>query len=233
MNKKNVGWGLVLILLAVYLIVSRLGFWPNFPFFTVVFTIVFGYGVINGIAKRSFVQSIMSLAILGCIYDKQLHIEPITPWILLISALLISAGLEMIFKNIKKKNAYGNTYHFSTEKTTDFVDGDYVRCENTFGSTCKYINSEHFTDANIENTFGTLNVYFDNAIMANGTCNVKVENTFGETNLYFPKTWRVDCQQSAAFGDIKFRGQGSLDADAPLVRLNAEASFGSIQIYFN
>ena len=92
MNKKNVGLGFVLIVLAVYLIVSRMGLLPALPFFKVIFTVFFGYGVIHGILRRSFFESIMSLAVLGCMYDDLLHIEAITPWILLFAAFLIFHG---------------------------------------------------------------------------------------------------------------------------------------------
>lgn len=231
MSKKNVGWGLVLIVLAVYLIVSRMGLLPALPFFKVIFTAFFGYGVIHGILKRSFFETIMSLAILGCMYDDLLHIEAITPWILLFSALLISCGLDMIFRNWRHRVHVEGS--FRSCRTDNYADSDFIKCENSFGSTNKYVNTDHLTGAAIENNFGALNVYFDNAVIANGEAEISVENNFGETNLYIPKTWRVDCKQSTAFGDIRFYGQANADMDAPLLRINAETNFGAIKVYFN
>lgn len=231
MSKKNVGWGLVLIVLAVYLIVSRMGLLPALPFFKVIFTVFFGYGVIHGILRRSFFESIMSLAVLGCMYDDLLHIEEITPWILLLAAFLISCGLDMIFRNWKKR-IYADG-KFRSCRTDNYADSSFVRCENSFGLTNKYVNTEHLTGASIENNFGSMNVYFDNAVIANGEAEISAENNFGEMNLYIPKTWRVDCRQDAAFGDVHFYGQGNADMDAPLLRIKAETNFGAINVYFN
>ena len=234
MKKKNVLWGLVMVLLAVYMIISGLGYLPEVSFFTGIFTIIFGYSVIRGVIKKSFFQTIMSLAILGCLYSRPLQIEAITPWILLGAAILLSIGLEILFKN-RTVHVYARPgkVEFGAYKTSDFVDGDYVRCENQFGTTAKYVNSEHFAQADIENHFGSLNVYFDNAIMGNFSASVKVENNFGETNLYFPATWRIECRQNCAFGSVIMKGHGSENTDAPLVRLDAEANFGAVNVYFN
>ena len=41
--------------------------------------------------------------------------------------------------------------------------GEQLCCENNFGSAIRYINSDNFKSAKIENNFGSLTVYFDNA----------------------------------------------------------------------
>ena len=84
MKKKSIALGIVLILLAVYLVVSRLGFAPALPFFTIVFTLILAYTTIKGFVKLHFTEAFLSLAILGCIHDELLHIEALTPWTLLL-----------------------------------------------------------------------------------------------------------------------------------------------------
>lgn len=78
--------------------------------------------------------------------------------------------------------------------------GEHIRCENNFGSAIRYINSEHFCDAQLENNFGSMSVYFDNAIIAGEAASVEVENNFGETNLYIPKEWKVQNELKRSFG---------------------------------
>ena len=75
--------------------------------------------------------------------------------------------------------------------------GEHIRCENNFGSAIRYINSRHFCDAQLENNFGSMSVYFDNAIIAGEAASVEVENNFGETNLYIPKEWKVQNELEA------------------------------------
>ena len=79
MSKKSIAWGIILILLAAYLVISRLGLMPGIPMGKIIFTIIFGYTAIRGIMKVDFMQITMSLGILGWVYDDVLGIEAITP----------------------------------------------------------------------------------------------------------------------------------------------------------
>ena len=65
--------------------------------------------------------------------------------------------------------------------------GEHIRCENNFGSAIRYINSEHFCDAQLENNFGSMSVYFDNAIIAGEAASVEVEITLGRQISIYQK----------------------------------------------
>lgn len=245
MKRKSMVWGIILILLAAYLVVSRLGLMPNIPFGKVIFTIIFGYTAIRGIMKADFLQITMSLGILGWVYDDVLGIEAITPWIILISAFLLGLGLNLIFKrksinidiSYDSDNPNNKYMEFKSGKKEAYSqiydDGGFIKCENVFGSTNKYVATDEFIGADIENDFGQTIIYFDNAIMKNHEAVVKVENNFGETRLYFPKEWRIELREDKAFGSISCKGRCSMDAAAPVVKVKAECNFGSIKIYFN
>ena len=103
MKKKSIALGIVLILLAVYLVVSRLGFAPALPFFTIVFTLILAYTTIKGFVKLHFTEAFLSLAILGCIHDELLHIEALTPWTLLLVGLLLGIAFDMMFKGVRSR----------------------------------------------------------------------------------------------------------------------------------
>lgn len=234
MKKKSVFWGIALILVAVYLIVSRLGLMPDVPFFTMLFTVIFAGLLIDGLVNRNIYEILLPAALLLCIYDEPLGITRITPWPILAAALLCSIGLNLIFKDFwrKRKNnaVYGNQY--VNDRVDNSEDGAYVQVRNTFGGISKYVNTNYFSKAEISNTFGQCNVYFNNAVMANGSAEIHVSNSFGELNLFFPRTWRVDIKRSSAFGEVKERNTGNSDMDAPFVNLDAECNFGEINIYY-
>lgn len=241
MNKKSILWGIVLVLAGVYLLISQLGLVPKLPFFTVLFTVLFVYTAVQGIFKRSFTMTLVSIALLGCLYDDYLKIQAITPWPLIIAALLVGIGLDLIFKNVlHKKDTYKCNASFANvsghnaghaEHIENIQDGEIVKVSNSFGAISKYINSGIFREAKVKNSFGSCNVYFNNAIMRENQANVKVQNSFGETNLYFPKTWRLETKQSASLGSIEFHGMASVSPDSPCVYIDAECSFGCINIY--
>jgi predicted membrane protein len=231
MKKKSVFWGLLLILLAVYLIVSRLGLIPRLPIITIVFTVIFVYMIIQGIIKRNFFMILLPAALIGCMYAEPWNITRITPWPLLIAALLVSIGLTMIFKDSRKKNEWKNVAFSDSHMDSSKEDSAEVVC-NAFGEINKYVNSSSFSKALIKNTFGQSNLFFNNAIIANNHAMVEVKNSFGEVNLYLPGTWRVDVQRDCAFGEVRIHGNGNADMDAPLVQILADCSFGEINIYF-
>lgn len=237
--KKSIIWGLVLILAGVYLLISRMGLIPKLPFFTVVFTILFVYTAVQGLFKKSFTLMFVSVALLGWVYDEYLKIDTIAPWPLIPAALLVGIGLDLIFKNVFHKKNNQKNMHFTAGHhgnvqgpyIENIPDGEFVNVSNTFGAISKYVNSGVFREAKIKNSFGSCNVYFNNAIMKGTEAQIKVENSFGEINLYFPATWRVSTKQSASFGDIQFHGMASTNPESPCVFIDAESCFGSINVY--
>ena len=233
MNKKSIFWGLSFILLAAYVIVSKLGIMPAVPIVKVIFAILFAAWAVKGLVSLHFFEFFKPLAIIGCIFDKELGIQAITPWTLVFAALLLSVGFDLIFKNARKsrKHFHGKTY--SENVVYDEEDGEIIHVGNVFSEQSKYVNSNNFRRADIDNSFGQTNVYFNNAIIpANTNAVIDVDNSFGQTNIYLPKTWRVEIKRDCAFGDIKVHGCGNNDMDANLVLINADCSFGEIEIFF-
>ena len=240
MKKNDILGGLLLIVIAVLLIGHGMGILPDIPWFKIACTAVFVVFAARGIWRRHFFGAMLSLGCVAWIWDSYLQIEKITPFPLLLAAGLLGAGLNMIFGKNKKiitvKRNEGGTWRECTideASTENWQDGRHVKLENIFNSTSKYVNSEAFSSADFENIFGSSNIYFDNAIIANGVADVHVENVFGQLNLYFPATWRLQMDdKSAVFGNVSVHGRPSMEPDAPLIRMSAESVFGSVNIYF-
>lgn len=232
-NGKKIFWGVIFILAAVYIVISRIFVLPEISVWSIILTIVFAAMIIKGIREVNFYEILFGIAFLCWIYDSQLGIENLTPWPVMGAALLGSIGLSMIFK--RKKNTWSWSYSDSTETigaTSDSsCDGEHIHCENNFSSSIKYINSENFCNAELENNFGTLTVYFDNAVIQGGAAYVNVENDFGTTNLYIPKVWKIVNDLSRTFGTINEHGRWEGSSSNTLY-LRGKADFGTINIYY-
>lgn len=111
-------WGLLLILMAVFLILSKMGLIKGISVWSVFFTVVFGALLIHGLIKRSFTAIFFSIAFLCIIYDDQLGITALTPWTVLLSALLLSIGMGILFH---KKGSYQNYIKFGDD---DIIDAE-------------------------------------------------------------------------------------------------------------
>lgn len=233
-NSGKILWGIFFILAAIYVVVSKLWIMPEISVFSILLTVFFIWLFLNGIRNVNFWEILFSIAFICIIYDDQLGITAITPWTVLGAALLGSIGLSLIFK---KKSNHKPSISFTFDSNGDESNGDSsyngenISIDNSFGSAIKYVNSDNFCKADVDNSFGELTVYFDNAIIQAGKAEIKVDNSFGATNLYIPKEWKTENNIDQTFGGVKTHGvcEGSSNS---ILKLKGDTSFGEINVYY-
>ena len=108
MKKDNLFWGLFLIAAAVLILVAKLGAFPDISVMKIFWTLVFSVALVSSLVNLAFPGVYFSLAFLGILYDTELGITAITPWTILLVALLLSIGTCMIFTPKKKKKIKNN-----------------------------------------------------------------------------------------------------------------------------
>ena len=217
MKKNNIIGGILLILLAAFVVLNKVGMLPDIPWFRLIVSVFMAYLVIRSIPKLSFFGIIMPLCVIGCMFDAELGIEAVTPWTLLFAGLLLSGGLALIFK--RKKHIEFEMKMDMNERTINEEDGRIIHLNNNFNSVSKYVNADAFSEAYIESNFGSCNVYFNNAVMASRHAKMDVENNFGQMNIYIPNTWRMELTRDVSFGSLKVHGEPNADMDAPCVHI--------------
>lgn len=238
MQSKKIFWGLFFILAAVYVVVSKLGMLPDIGAFKILLTVLMLCLMAEGIRRVNFYEILLPAALIVVFYDDMLGIsKQLTPWTILVAALFASIGLSMLFhKKRKGSEGRGIAVEYTQQKGTAGAgggqsDGERIRFENNFGSAIRYINSDNFREAHVENNFGTLSVYLDNAMVQGGEAYVDVENNFGETNLYIPKEWQVTNDLDHAFGAVNNKGK-CVGSSTTVLYLRGSANFGVINIYY-
>ena len=236
-NSDNLFWGLLLMFIAVYLIGSRLGLvngidiFAGASLFDVILGIIFLIFLIKGIAKINFGQIFFSLAFLGIVFDEQLHITAITPWTILLAALLLSIAMDMIFPKVKRqKISKKPSVMFSS--TTGNLEGEKLFFRTTFGDATKYVKSDNFQYGDFNCGFGELNIYLTDAIIQNSSAAIDISVKFGELTIFVPKDWRVDCQAHKSFGDIDVQGYGNADSAAKILIIHGDVNFGELKIIY-
>lgn len=123
-------WGLLLILMAVFLILSKMGMIKGISVWSVFFTVVFGTLLLHGLIRRSFPTIFFSIAFLCIIYDDQLGITALTPWTVLLAALLLSIGMGILFH---KKGNYRNYIKFGDDDIIDAETDEDSDKKHVFG----------------------------------------------------------------------------------------------------
>lgn len=230
-------WGLLFLVGAVCLLLSRLGYWPtinNISVYGIVLTIFFIWVIIEGIHYGNFFFILFGLALIGIQYDNALHITALTPWTLLGAALLASIGLTIIFPHTSHKHKKKfEKFEFADTGKKIFTneDGEVLHFKNSFGASIKYVNTDALVNASIENSFGEIKVYFDNAVIKNGTADINLEVSFGAAILYVPKTWNIENHVKTSFGSLHEQNSNQ-SPGCPTLRLYGEIAFADVTIVY-
>ena len=132
MKKKNIAWGLFFIFLAaVYLVISSTGMELGVGLPGIFMTVLFVWLFVEGIKDVNFYSIVFAIAFICILYRKPLGLEKLglTSWTILGAALLLSIGLSMIFKDVRRKNWKTKTGFFlkSLVRTTLF-EPDWNGC---------------------------------------------------------------------------------------------------------
>lgn len=236
MKKRKIFWGIFFILAAIFIIISKLGIMPDVGAFSVLATVFWLWVFVQGIRHVNFYEILFPIAFICIIYDKPLGIESLTPWTVLAAALLCSIGLSLLFHG-KKGGHHHMNINLTGNESGDFgsskeqCNDEHIYCENNLGSVIRYINSDNFCDAHLENNFGSMKIYLDNAIIQQEAAHLEIENNFGQTVLYIPKEWQVHTDFDRSFGNINEIGACTGESSS-ILYIHGESNFGQIEIHY-
>ncbi len=231
MKKEMVFWGILFILMGVFLIISKLGYFPNVNVISLLLTAFLVAVIVKSLVRLNFAGVLFPIAFICIIYDKQLGITNITPWTVLIAALLGSIGFSMIFhKHTKCVNFKFDSEDYKFEKI-DVEDESHVRIKNSFTSSIKYINTDNFEQADFNCSFGAMKVYFDKAIMSNNNAIVRINASFSGIELYIPKEWNVEDKTNVVLGSINEKNRNN-QVTTNTLTLVGDIKFSGVEIIY-
>lgn len=229
MKKDNVFWGVLLILAAVYIIVNSFGFMPNVSVVRLGVAVICCVVFFKSLAGLEFGGMLFSLAILLILFDDQLGITAITPWPVLMAALLGSIGLNMIFGNRVTESKKRN-HGLAEFKETDYVSGDEIRIGGMFGAYKKNISSDNFKKATVSCRFGGMEISFDDAVIQSGSAVVKLNISFSGVEFYIPQSWKVENHTEGMCGGFHEHRSHSSD-EGPTIVFEGNVTFSGVEIY--
>lgn len=232
MKKKKIIWGIFLLLTGAYLIVSRLGYAPVIGPFTILFTISCIIVIIDNLPKLNFSGILFPLAILCILYDKPLHITALTPWTIILVAILVDVGLTLIFSPVKKNFRHSETSRndFSSVEGEN-VAGEKINLHSNFGGLLRYITSDNLKYVELSASFSGVKLYFDGAQVPSGNVTLDINSKFSGIELYIPKSWNIVNQVEASFGSADMKECSTKDGNITIT-LMGNVSFGAVEIHY-
>ncbi len=246
MKKRNWFWGIFFLLSAVFLVASQIYSFAEVGFVSILGTVLLVAIMVQSIIHRSFIGIFVPAAFLYEIYSKPLGLMDVSVWLLLLSAVLASIGLGIIFNRrpryrMYRKNHVNNWQGCcdkggSVEKftsSTETIDDNAPYSRLSFGSSSKYLHGTAIKSGQFIVSFGELDVYFDQAQLDPAGAEIYLDCRFGELALYIPRSWNVKDSIQAGLGVVT-NDTKSVHADpaAPLLTLKGNVSLGEIGIHY-
>lgn len=224
-NFDRIFWGLILICGGALVLFSRYTGFQELNLFSIILTIILLAAMFKSLLSLDFTGILVPLAFLIIIHDDFLNLRAITPWPVLLAALLTSLGLNLIFpkSTIKKRmvKSGGRDNH-------DQVSQIYLKA--IFNSSVKTVATMDFQEAWLECNFAALQVHFNQAQIQTGPAIINVDVSFGGVELYLPKSWRVTDRTSCTFGAVEQKN--SSESGFVEVIVQGHVSFGGVEIIY-
>jgi hypothetical protein len=234
MKRNNLFWGFFFIVAAISVLAGKLGYLAGINVYSIALTILLVPIIIQSIIRANFGGILFPLAILGIIFAKPLGIENLTPWPLLLTALLASIGLSMIFGRTRCNGRKCGDKILDNENFDTIVnaeDDSIVDYSVKFGSSIKYVNSKDLQKANLGCSFGALKVYFDNTTLSENGAEICLDISFAGVELYIPKTWKTVNEVNINLADVE-EVNSKVESNGPAVRITGRINLGGVQIIY-
>ena len=239
-------WGVGFIAAAIFLVVDQLNLLPvAIGFWSIFWTVIFTASLITSLFNKNLYGSIFSIAFLLIVYVKPLHIEVLSPWTILLVALLASIGLSLVFRksfkptviiNGERVNAnwsdLKNDHSFKADNVlndTSFgVNSDNVVISEKMSDASRYVHSQNLKTITINSTMGDIDVYLDDARAAGDEVIVNINSSMSDIALYIPKDWQVVNNLQGGFGDVEIYYS---KADGPKLILQGKQNMGDLGVH--
>jgi hypothetical protein len=233
---ERIFWGLFFIVAAAVLIINQLGIFEELGQVNIIhlfLAAVFAVCGVRSLIHYNIPGALFSLAFILILYAEPLGIAAISPWTILLAALLGSIGFSIIFR--KKKPWYEYHHHKCDYDehfdTIDQTDADIVDMNTSFGSSIKYVNSNNFQRANMHCSFGAMKVYFDHCAIQNNVAELRMDVSFAGVELFIPKEWRVEQNVDFSVGGMDEKNR-NVSTGSPVLRLTGNVKFGGVTIIY-
>ena len=232
---KNRNWflGFFFVLAAIFLIASQTGSFGNIGVLSILAGILLVSLMVQSIVSLNYFGIFMPIAFLYMIFAKPLDFVYISPWQLIIAAVLTSIGFSILFHTKPKYNKcwHGKGEGFS--QTTETIDDNNPYAKVSFGSSSKYLHSDCLKTGQFTVSFGELEVFFDQARLDPNGAEIFLDCSFGAIKLYIPKHWRVQDSLHASLGGVDNNTRTAKpDMDSPILNLTGNVQLGGIEISY-
>ena len=257
MRSKNWFWGIALILLAALVLTNEFNlFHLIFGFPRLLLTLLLSLIILNNLRPLNIYGIVFPAALIVWLYRSWVKSWGFnaTFWSLMLSALLLSVGLSLLFDKKHRIGSYtsghhkeqttGDRKHASTsheqasydEQTnmghnTSTSNEDVVRFNVSFATSSKYIVSDNLKKADVRCSFGSAKIFLNDAQLSSDGATLYMEVSFGNATIYIPKTLHTTINADVVLGNITEQNKVH-ETDGPILHICGHVTFSAVTIVY-
>ncbi|WP_071130969.1 LiaF transmembrane domain-containing protein [Enterococcus timonensis] len=241
-NKTADNWflGIFLVASAIVLVGQQLDWFDlKIGFWTGLLTLILATTTLKSLFHLNFGGFSFSLGFLAILHAKNLGIENLVPWTILLAALLVAVGLNLLFAPLKRKRQSKNRHqfvasvsHHEVEDEDEFIDdeddGDF---DDVFDEDFMQKDDDDNDDwTQFDQTFSTsAKKKFKSTRTADGQT-IEISQRFGSTTRYIQSDDFRYGNVNLFIGEIKiFFDATTISQDSAQLEINGLV--GQIDLY--
>lgn len=223
-------WGMFFILAAGFVVASQVTEFGEISIWSILGAVLLLVVIIHSVIHRVFIGVFVPLVLLYSIFREPLGFVNISIWVLLAAAILASIGCHIIFR---RRPPHWWKTNGGYQMTSESSDDNNPNAKVSFGATTKYLHSSALKTGEFYASFGSLEVYLDQAQLSPEGAEIFADCRFGSIELYVPRTWRVKGDVRASMGAAEIsENNANADPASPLLLITGNVSFGAIEVNY-
>jgi predicted membrane protein len=233
MKNRNWFFGVFFLISAIFVITSQIGSFGKIGVMSILVTLFLAVLVFHGLISRNFFEIFIPLSILYMIYYKPFALIYISPWLLILSAVLVSIGFSLLFERRPKKITFSQDGTKYLNQVNENSNNNNPYAKVTISSSSIYLHSESLQGGHFISNLGELEVYFDQVQLSTVDVEIFLECNLGTIKLYIPRHWNVDDNMHSILGEVKYYPQHTEPSqNAPQLKLAGNVVMGNVEIQY-
>lgn len=221
------------MLSAILIIASQIWPFDKIGAVSIIAAVFLAALIAHSLIKRSYFGVFIPLSILYMIFSKPLMLIYISPWLLILSALLVSIGFSLLFQKHTGRVMPSHEGKGYNGRGNECVDEDNPYVKVVMNSISKYLYSENLRGAHFTADMATLEVYFDQVQLCNDSAEIFIQCNLSSIDLYVPKHWNVIDNTHSYLGWMDYgAGRAEFSENAPKLILSGNVVLGDVNIHF-
>ena len=231
MKADSIMWGLLFIGGGLVLLLAALGIGQEYELIRIIGSLLLLGLAITSFIKFRFFLSLIPLALIIYLWQKQLGLTQLNMTLLIIASIVLSIGLSIIFR--KKHHIYAEKADSHQWSQTENVlsEDEFVSIDSSFGDQTKYIHASNLKRINIGSHFSSVKVYFDQCQLSPDGAQILVSANFSDVVLYVPRDWKIINHVTTFAASVKEKDERPVDVRTS-VELSGSLNFAELKIMY-